>query len=188
MAIGVRATTEAFGAHSIRRKIRLVVLALLAAPLISMAYVPKLAAQAADGGEQAAIPGFIVPFTDARRGRELFVGKGCVICHSINGVGGKVAPALDAEPSQESINVFEFSARMWNGASAMIVLQGMELGYQIEASGEELAHLARFIYDPEEQSRFRAEDIPDLILEWMVDDVYQELDLTLQELRGLRED
>lgn len=180
--------TEAFGLRGVRRGFRWIILALLAAPLISMAYVPKLAAQAVDNSEQAAIPGFLVPFTDARRGRELFVGKGCVICHSINGVGGKAAPPLDADPSQETINVFEFAARMWNGAGAMIVLQGMELGYQIEVSGEELAHLARFIYDPEEQSRFRAEDIPDLIMEWMVDDVYRQLHLTLEELRDLQDE
>ena len=33
-------------------------------------------------------PGYVVSFGDSVRGRDLFTGKGCVVCHSINGVGG----------------------------------------------------------------------------------------------------
>jgi hypothetical protein len=58
----------------------------------------------------------------------------------------------------------------------MILLQEMELGYQIELSGEELAHLAAFASDAEVQSGFRESDIPEVIRDWMVDEVYRELD------------
>ncbi len=43
---------------------------------------------------------FSIPIPDAERGRELFVQKACVVCHSVNGVGGTIGPALDAtEPA-----------------------------------------------------------------------------------------
>ena len=59
----------------------------------------------------------------------------------------------------------------------MIVLQEMELGYQIGFTGEELAHIVRFLHDVGEQARFTEDDIPELIRDWMVDDVYDQLDL-----------
>jgi mono/diheme cytochrome c family protein len=76
-------------------------------------------------------PGYLVSFGDAERGRELFTGKGCVVCHSINGIGGKAGPSLDAEE--------------------------MELGYRIDLTGQELADLARFIHDAEAQRSFPAQ-------------------------------
>src|SRR5207344_215886 len=42
----------------------------------------------------------IVP-GDSARGAGLFVAKGCIQCHSVNGQGGRVAPDL-ARPSDES--------------------------------------------------------------------------------------
>ena len=73
--------------------------------------------------------------------------------------------------------MFDFIARMWRGAALMIVLQEMELGYQIELNGEELAHLASFAADAEAQRAFSEEDIPELVRDWMVDEVYDKLDL-----------
>ena len=116
-----------------------------------------------------------LPLANAAEGRRLFVNKGCVVCHSVNGIGGKAAPALDATGGAY-VDVFDFVARMWRGAPTMIVLQEMELGYQIELNGDELAHLAAFAADPAEQARFSDSDIPEVIRDWMVDEVYQELD------------
>jgi len=79
--------------------------------------------------QSSAARNLIVPLTDPERGRQLFVGKGCVVCHSVNGVGGQAGPPLDADPAETSVDVFDFAARMWRGASLMIVLQEMELGY-----------------------------------------------------------
>ena len=72
-------------------------------------------------GEMMA-PGLMMPTMNAERGRELFASKGCVVCHSINGVGGEDAPMLDAEFMDEVMNPFEFAARMWRGAAAMVAL------------------------------------------------------------------
>ncbi|MGD1879662.1 MAG: c-type cytochrome [Kiloniellaceae bacterium] len=118
----------------------------------------------------------VVPLASAEEGMKLFVGKGCVVCHQVNGVGGKAAPALDAASDEPYFDVFDFAARMWRGAPTMIMLQEMELGYQIDLSGEDLANLAAFAADPQVQGRFSEKDIPEVIRDWMVDEVYQELD------------
>lgn len=119
--------------------------------------------------------GYRLPFASSERGRELFVGKGCVVCHAVNNVGGKAGPPLDADPTQPFADIFDFTARMWRGAPTMIVLQEMELGYQIDFTGEELAHILRFLHDREAQKRFSEDDIPEVIRDWMVDEVYEEL-------------
>ncbi len=108
-------------------------------------------------------PSLIMPTLDAARGRELFASRGCVVCHSVNGVGGTLGPRLDASRSVPYANPFDFAARMWRGADAMITLQEAELGYQIDIDGEELAHITAFAHDVEEQRRFSDSDIPDEI-------------------------
>ncbi len=95
-----------------------------------------------------------MPQMDPARGRKLFASKGCVACHSVNGVGGKHAPPLDATTMEPLMNPFEFAAKMWRGAEAMIYLQREELGEQIEFSGEELADIIAFVHHPEEQAKF----------------------------------
>ena len=81
---------------------------------------------------------------DAERGRQLFLDKGCVICHAINGVGGKAAPALDAQTEADIPDPVGFAARMWRGAPAMIELQSLELGYTIWLEPQEMVDLASF--------------------------------------------
>ena len=120
---------------------------------------------------------YVIPFASAERGRALFTGKGCVVCHSVNGVGGKAGPALDADPSNPDVDIFAFAARMWRGAPLMAVLQEMEMGYQIEFTGAELADIAQFLHDVEVQKEFDESDVPELIRDWMVDEVYDQLDL-----------
>jgi len=134
-------------------------------------------AKAQEAASSSGGPGYLVAFGDSARGRALFTGKGCVVCHSINGVGGMAGPALDADPYAPRLDVFDFAARMWRGAPTMIVLQEMELGYQIDLTGQELADLARFIHDAEAQRTFQQTDVPELIRDWMVDEVYDELDI-----------
>ncbi len=107
--------------------------------------------------------GLILPEMNAQEGRRLFASVGCVVCHSINGVGGTDAPMLDAEFMDTPMNPFEFAARMWRGAEAMVELQRDELGDVIELTGEELAAIIAFVHDPEEQARFSEEDIPEEI-------------------------
>lgn len=114
-----------------------------------------------------------IPLIDSARGAQLFVNKGCVICHSINGVGGKAGPALDAAAGNEIVDIFDFAARMWAGSFAMIELQGMELGYQLEINGEELGHIAAFVYDRRAQKRFSESDVPDLIKDMIIREPYE---------------
>ena len=97
---------------------------------------------------------------NATRGRELFVSKGCIVCHSVNGVGGATGPSLDAHESSPEIDVFEFAARMWRGAEVMLAFQKLEFGYQILLSGRELADITAFAHDPKEQEKLKETDIP----------------------------
>lgn len=150
-------------------------LALTASLVIAAIIAPgPLAAQ--DAGGMAEKRKMVVPLASAEEGLKLFVGKGCVVCHQVNGIGGKAAPALDADGEQPYFDVFDFAARMWRGAPTMILLQEMELGYQIDLTGDDLANLAAFAADPEVQNRFSEKDIPEVIRDWMIDEVYQELD------------
>jgi mono/diheme cytochrome c family protein len=111
--------------------------------------------------------GLAVPAFDPERGRKLFASKGCVVCHSINGIGGEDAPEFNADWMEPPMNAFEFAARMWRGAGAMISMQDEELGGQIELDGEELAAIIAFIHSADEQKKFSQADIPHEIEEKM---------------------
>ena len=108
------------------------------------------------------------PVIDPVEGQKLFVTEGCVLCHSVNGVGGKAGPTLDAEDGANVIDVFEFTARMWAGAFALVELQSQEMGYQFDVTGEELAHIAGFVYDRRQQLLFKESDVPDLIRDMFI--------------------
>ena len=106
--------------------------------------------------------GVALPPLSSERGRTVFLEKGCVACHAVNGVGGDVGPAFDAAEMPKPMNAFEFAARMWRGASAMIAMQEDEqFGGQIELSGQELADLVAFAHDEKEQSHLTADQIPE---------------------------
>jgi mono/diheme cytochrome c family protein len=113
--------------------------------------------------------GLALPPMDSHRGRELFLDKGCVVCHSVNQVGGAVGPSLNAAEMPEPMNAFEFAARMWRGAPAMAQMQQDLLGKVINLSGQDLADLVAFAHDETEQRELKAEQIPapyrDLIIQ-----------------------
>lgn len=111
--------------------------------------------------------GLMMPSMDAARGRKLFASKGCVVCHAVNGIGGEDAPPLDASTMPQMMNPFEFAAKMWRGAEAMIYLQREELGEQIELSGDELSDIIAFSHALEEQKKFSEADIPPRMKELM---------------------
>ncbi len=125
---------------------------------------------AAPPNEKAALapPTVSIPIIDPARGRALFVQKGCVVCHAVNGVGGKAAPSLDAPSDNRSIDLLDFSARMWRGSLAMVELQAAEFAYQIELSGNEIGDLAAFAYDIEEQEKFSIGEVPEYIQDWLL--------------------
>jgi mono/diheme cytochrome c family protein len=105
--------------------------------------------------------GVATPPMDAQRGREVFVQKGCVACHSVNGVGGDLGPALNADDMPSPMNSFEFAARMWRGAQAMTALQEDMLGEVISLSGQDLADLVAFAHDEDEQAKLTEDQIPE---------------------------
>ena len=100
---------------------------------------------------------------DSRRGRELYVSKGCVACHAINGVGGANAAPLDAASMDPAMNPFEFFARMWVGTKPMIAMQEDRMGQQVEFTAQELGDIVAFVHDPEMQKSFSTAEIPDNI-------------------------
>jgi mono/diheme cytochrome c family protein len=104
--------------------------------------------------------GLVVPAVDSHKGRELFVEKGCIVCHQVNGVGGEVGPSLNAADMPARMNAFEFAARMWRGAGAMIQMQQELFGDQIELTGQDLANLVAFAHDREEQQELAQQDLP----------------------------
>jgi cytochrome c len=112
-------------------------------------------------------PGLMMPSMDAARGRLLFASKGCVVCHAVNKVGGEDAPPLDASTMVLPMNPFEFAARMWDGAEAMVTLQREELGEPIKLNGQELADIIAFVHHADEQKKFSDADIPPQIKKLM---------------------
>lgn len=106
-----------------------------------------------------------LPEMNSERGKDLFTERGCVVCHAVNNVGGDIAPSLDASNMDQSRNPFEFFARMWRGADAMLQLQQADLGYQVDFSGQDLADIFAFTLDADMQERLTQSDLPDHIRE-----------------------
>lgn len=113
---------------------------------------------------------------DPAVGKELFIENGCVICHSVNGVGGKAAPALDAPIGNPAVDPLEFAARMWRGAPAMIELQSVELGYTIYLTTDEIANLAAFAADRETQAGLTEGDLPETIKDGLLNERFWEME------------
>ncbi|SPH17698.1 hypothetical protein DEA8626_01224 [Defluviimonas aquaemixtae] len=105
--------------------------------------------------------GLVLPPMDSERGKTAFMEKGCIVCHSINGVGGAIGPPLNATDMPVPMNAFEFAARMWRGAPAMVQMQEELFGEAIALNGEELADIVAFVHDEALQEQLTAADIPE---------------------------
>ncbi|NNE22863.1 MAG: c-type cytochrome [Rhizobiales bacterium] len=104
--------------------------------------------------------GLALPPMDAGRGRQVFIDKGCVVCHAVNKVGGDIGPSLNAGDMPRPMNAFEFAARMWRGAQAMTAMQQEEFGKVVDLSGQELADLVAFAHDADEQRKLSLTQVP----------------------------
>lgn len=105
--------------------------------------------------------GLAMPPMDSHRGKELFMSTGCIICHQVRGVGGQIGPAFDAHDMPVPMNAFEFAARMWRGAPAMVLMQEDLLGELISLDGQDLADIIAFVHDDAVQHDVTADDIPE---------------------------
>ncbi len=122
--------------------------------------VSGLPARAGHQQKRAAQPSrLIMPIMNPEWGKRLFVDKGCIACHAINGVGGHDAPPMDDHVKREYMNPFEFAARMWNHAPGMIAAQEGAFGEQIFFTGEELANITAFVHDDNAQHTFSEKDL-----------------------------
>ena len=101
----------------------------------------------------------VIPLMNPNRGKEIFVSKGCVACHAINGVGGHDAPPMDAHRDMGLVNPFDFAAKMWNHAPAMVAAQEEAFGEQIYFTGQELADIIAFLHDDGVQHAFNEHDL-----------------------------
>ncbi|UXX85251.1 c-type cytochrome [Roseovarius pelagicus] len=134
----------------------------IAGALASAGTPDKATSHATAASDTTLATGLTFPPMDAAKGRLLFVSKACVVCHSVNGVGGRNAQPLDARFMDRPMNPFDFAARMWRGAESMVMMQRYELGDVIHLSGQELADIIAFVHDPEEQAKLSNTDIPEL--------------------------
>ncbi len=133
----------------------------VAAVLLAPARSGLETARAAEPTEPVALgPGLLLPPMDPTRGKTLFASKGCVVCHSVNGVGGKDAPKLDAATMRPAMSPFDFFAEMWNHAPQMIAMQRQELGGQVTFTGREIADIVAFVHDAAVQKTFSEADVP----------------------------
>jgi hypothetical protein len=107
-----------------------------------------------DGDHGAHVTRLVMPIMSSSRGMDLFVSKGCVACHAVNGIGGHDAASLDAHDMDEYMNPFDLAARMWAMAPYMIESQQEALGEQILFTGEELADIIAFLHDDRQQHEF----------------------------------
>lgn len=137
--------------------------ALLIAFLLSGSGISQaaFAAHVHDGASSEARhgPRLVMPIMNSQRGKSLFVDKGCVACHAVNGVGGHDAPALDAHEMRGLMNPFDFAAKMWNHAPGMIAAQEDALGEQILFTGDDLADIIAFVHDDKAQHSFGEADL-----------------------------
>lgn len=105
--------------------------------------------------------GLVVPPMDSERGRDVFLDKGCIVCHQINGIGGAIGPGFDAADMPDPMNAFEFAARMWRGAPAMTAMQEDLFGGSIDLTGQELADIVAFVHDGEIQASLTDNQVPE---------------------------
>jgi cytochrome c551/c552 len=90
------------------------------------------------GGPLYVLPG------GAEEGRVIFTEKGCIECHSVQGVGGRVGPDLARRGLHWGLT--EFAAAMWNKAPAMTAAMHTR-GIDVPHLGAgEMADLVAYLY------------------------------------------
>jgi len=109
----------------------------------------------------------MMPTMNPANGKKLFIAKGCVACHAVNGVGGHDAPPMDSHTMDQMMNPFEFAAKMWNHAQGMIFAQQEAFGEQIMFTGQELADIVAFVHSDRMQHAMTESDLTPQALKMM---------------------
>ena len=88
-----------------------------------------------------------VPFGPAQNplaGAQIFGAKGCVRCHSINGLGGRIGPDLAQIPQRRSF--YELAAAMWNHIGPMAKRMREEGIERPQLDAQQVGDLIAFLY------------------------------------------
>jgi len=120
-----------------------------------------------DSSHGSNVTRLLMPIMSSSRGMDLFVDKGCVACHAVNGVGGHDSSSLDAHDMDEFMNPFDLAAKMWMMAPYMIAAQEEAFGEQILFDGDELADIIAFLHDDVQQHEFTEANLTETALEMM---------------------
>ncbi len=80
----------------------------------------------------------------ADEGRRLFRDKGCILCHSVGGEGGRVGPDLAERGLHGSLT--QFAAAMWNKAPAMMKEMKARSISVPRLQASEMADLVAYLY------------------------------------------
>ncbi|MFQ6617422.1 MAG: c-type cytochrome, partial [Fidelibacterota bacterium] len=87
--------------------------------------------------------GQIIP-EEPLKGREIFVSKGCVKCHSVHGEGGRIGS--DLGKGSRGYNLVQIAGMMWNHAPMMYKkMNTMKIPWPY-FKGEEMASLIAYLY------------------------------------------
>lgn len=82
---------------------------------------------------------------DPRKGAQVLSQKGCLSCHSVRGVGGKLAPDLGGQPRVHR-TFTELAAIMWNHAPEMRELARKQKITWKPFAGSEMRDLLSYLY------------------------------------------
>jgi mono/diheme cytochrome c family protein len=92
----------------------------------------------------AFVPRAEAEFGNPSHGQQLFVSKGCVQCHAVRGVGGRIGPDLGRSSVKGSF--FEIVAAMWNHSQTMDEKMKELRLIRSHFEGNELADVVAFLY------------------------------------------
>src|SRR5512140_491275 len=82
---------------------------------------------------------------DPSRGRQLFVSKGCVKCHAVQGEGGRIGPDLGRVALGDT--QLDLAAEMWNHTPTMIEeLKEAGIVATPSLTGQEFTEIAAYLY------------------------------------------